>query len=127
MDITLFLAQIWGPMILALALGIFVSRSYYIKLYRDLEKDTLAVLVFGMVAMAAGTAHIIFHNSWNTFTQSLISFMGWGLYIKGVLFIVTPKFVDRMGNRWVKNKLIPYVGGLMLLIGIYLTWIGYIA
>jgi len=65
MDITTFLAQIWGPIILAVGLGVFISRNYYMRIYRDLEKETLAVLVFGMVAMAAGIAQVSVHNIWN--------------------------------------------------------------
>ena len=62
MDITTFLAQLWGPTILAISLGVFVNRSYYIKIYRDLERSPLTVLVFGMIALTAGIAHIHFHN-----------------------------------------------------------------
>ena len=46
METTLFLAKLWGPAILAVGIGVFVSRNYYIKIYLDLEKDALAVLLF---------------------------------------------------------------------------------
>jgi hypothetical protein len=127
MDITTFLASLWGPVILAVAIGVFVSRPYYIKVYRDLEKDALAALLFGMVAMTAGIAHILFHNVWDTFPQVLVSLLGWGVLIKGTLFIVTPKFVDKAGDGWVHMKLIPFAGVLMLLVGAYLTWFAYFA
>ena len=127
MDITLFLAQLWGPVILAVGIGVFVSRTYYIKIYRDLEKDTLAVLLFGMVAMTAGIAHILFHNVWDTFPQVLVSLLGWGLLIKGTFFIIAPKLVDKAGDSWINMKLIPFAGGSMLLIGAYLTWFSYLA
>jgi hypothetical protein len=56
MDITIFLAQIWGPVILAVGIGVFTSRSYYLKVYRDLEKETLAVLLFAMFAPKRSSA-----------------------------------------------------------------------
>jgi hypothetical protein len=127
MDITVFLAQLWGPVIFAIGVGIFVSRSYYIKIYRDLEKDTLAVLVFGMTAMAIGLAQVAVHNVWNTLPQIIISFLGWGVLLKGALFIIVPGFVDKMGDKWINLKLIPLAGGLTLLIGAYLTWVAYLA
>jgi len=99
MDTTVLLAQIWGPVILAVGIGVFVSRSYYIKIYRELEKDALAVLLFGMVAMTAGIAHILFHNIWGTFPQILVSLLGWGILIKGAFFIIAPK-CSRQGGRW---------------------------
>lgn len=127
MDLTLFLAQLWGPLIFAVALGIFVSRSYYTKIYQDLEKDALAVLLFGMVAMTSGIIHVSFHNVWGTFPQIMVSLLGWGLLLKGVLFIVVPKLIDQAGDGWVNLKLIPYAGIAMFLLGGYLTWFAYFA
>ncbi len=127
MNTTLFLAQIWGPVLVAVALGIFISGSYYAKIYRDLEKDVLAVLIFGMTAMSAGIAQISFHNVWDTFPQIVVSFLGWGLLLKGILFTVAPRFVDRAGDAWAKLKLIPLAGILTILAGGYLTWFAYLA
>ena len=127
MDITMFLAQLWGPVILAVAIGVFVSKAHYIRVYRDLDKNSLAVLVFGMVAMTAGIAHVLYHNVWDTLPQIVVSIVGWGLLIKGAAFIVAPQQVDKAGNAWAKLKLIPYAGTAMLVIGGYLTWFAYFA
>ncbi len=126
MDTTVFLAQLWGPAILAVGVGIFVSRRYYIKIYKDLEKDVLAVLVFGMMGMVAGAAHIMFHNTWGTLPQIVVSLLGWGLFIKGAVFVVMPSLVDRVGDFWAKKDLIPVVGSISLIVGVYLTWLGYL-
>src|SRR3989344_2352791 len=127
MDTTIFLAKLWGPAILAVGLGIFISRNYYIKIYRDLEKDALAVLLFGMVVMTAGVAHILAHNVWGSFMEGLISFLGWSLLVKGTLFVVAPRLVDKSGDYLANKKLIPIAGLLTLVAGIYLVWFGYFA
>ena len=127
MQTTIFLAQIWGPVILAVGIGVFTSRSYYLRIYRDLEKETLAVLCFGMFGMALGIVQISVHNVWGSFAQGVISFLGWALLIKATLFIVAPRLVDKSGE-WAANlKLVPVSGTLMLLFGAYLTWLGYLA
>jgi hypothetical protein len=125
MQTTTFLAQLWGPAILAVGLGVFLSRSYYTKIYRDLEKDVLAVLVFGMVAMTAGVAHILAHNVWGSFTEGLISFLGRALFVKGALFVIAPRLVDKMGNYWANKKLVPLAGTLSFIVGAYLVWFAY--
>lgn len=126
MSTTTFLAQMWGPTLLAVGIGIFLSRDYYIKIYRDLEKETLAVLIFGMMAMAAGIAHIHFHNTWASLPEIVISFLGWGLLLKGILFATTPQLVDRMGDKWASNSaLLALAGGLTLIVGVYLSWLGF--
>ncbi len=125
MDITVFLAQIWGPIMIALGLGIFTSRSHYVKIYRDLEKEPFAALVFGMFATALGIMQIGAHNAWNTLPQILVSVLGWGLLLKGLVFIVAPRLVDRSGNRAIKSGLLPIVATAVLIFGVYLAWVGY--
>ncbi|HEU0081096.1 MAG TPA: hypothetical protein VFQ72_03680 [Candidatus Paceibacterota bacterium] len=127
MDTTIFLARVWGPIILAVGIGIFASRSYYAKVYRDLEKDALAALLFGIVAMAAGIVQILVHDSWSSFPQGLVSFLGWALLAKGIAFVVAPKLVDRSGDYWAGKGLIPVAGLLTLVGGAYLCWFAYLA
>lgn len=125
MDLTIFLAQIWGPVILAVGIGVFVSRSYYTKIYRELEKDALAVLLFGMIAMAVGIVHVQSHNLWNSLPEAIVSLLGWSLLIKGTLFAVAPGIVDKSGNWWASHKMIPFAGFLTVLVGAYLSWFAY--
>ncbi len=125
MNPTSFLAQLWAPTLLAVALGIFVSRKYYLKTYRDLQKETLAVFLFGIVAISAGMAHINYHNSWTTFPEGVISFLGWGLLAKGLIFAIAPGFVDKAGDFEADSKLIPVAGALTLIVGTYLAWVGF--
>ena len=127
MTTTLYLASLWGPIILAVGVGVFVSRSYYMRIYRELEKDALSVLIFGMVAMATGIIQVSMHNIWGNLPEVIVSLLGWGLLIKGTAFIIVPKLVDMGGDWAADSKLVPTVGGFMLLIGAYLTWISYFA
>ncbi len=125
MNTTLFLAQLWGSAILAVGIGFFVSRKYYLKTYRDLQKETLAVLLFGLVAISAGIAHIHYHNVWNTLPEAVISFLGWGLLLKGLVFAIAPGLVDKAGDFEADSKLVPVAGALMLVMGVYLCWVGF--
>lgn len=127
MDTTTFLAQIWGPIMIAIGVGIFSSPSYYKQLYRDVGKDTFAGIIFGMAAMAAGIVQVLFHNVWDTLPQILISFLGWGLLLKGIAYSAAPKWVDQMGEIWAKFNLGPVAGAILVLGGAYLTYFAYFA
>lgn len=122
---TIFLSQLWGPVVLAVGLGVFINREYYARIFRDLEKETLAVFIFGMIGMAVGIAHVMTHNSWESLAEILVSLLGWLLLIRGVIFVLAPRFVDTVGNLIAKFNILPYAGGLMLATGAYLTWFGY--
>lgn len=125
MEMTIFLAQIWGPLLLATALGILMSHNHYIRVYRDLQREPLALLIFGMAAMAVGIVQVGVHNLWDTFPEVVVSLLGWGLLLKGLMFIIAPRWVDKKGDGWVKLKMIPLAGTAMLILGIYLTWLAY--
>jgi hypothetical protein len=127
MDITMMLAQVWGPIMIALGLGFFFSPSFYTRVYRDLEQAPFAVICFGMIAMAAGIFQIHAHNVWETAPQILISFFGWGLLVKGFICTAFPGMADRGGDWALSSKLVPTIGWVVVLLGAYLSWVGYFA
>jgi len=126
MNTTLFLAQIWGPILLAIGFGFFISRSFYVRLYKDIQNEPLATLVFGMFAMTVGILQIFVHNSWGSFNAGLMSFLGWATLIKGAMFLIVPGFVDKAADWEVSKKFVPVAGLLVIIAGIYLSWIGYL-
>jgi len=125
MEVTTYLAQLWGPVLLAVGIGFFVSRSYYVKVYKDIEKAPFAVLFFGMFAMAAAIMQLQIHNVWGTLPEILVSLLGWGLLLKGIICVVFPRLADRSGDWTINAKLIPTAGAISLLIGLYLTFFAY--
>jgi hypothetical protein len=127
MQTTVFLAQLWGPVMLALGIGFFASRRYYIRLYRDLEKETLAVLTIAMLAIPAAIVQIGVHNSWSSLPEVVVSLLGWLLLLKGLVLAIAPGWADKAGNWEVKARLIPGIGAVLVIIGAYLSWFGFLS
>lgn len=125
MDITTLLAQVWGPMMIAVGLGFFFSKSFYMQVYRDLEKAPFAVIFFGMAAIAGGIFHIHAHNVWDTFPQVLVTLFGWSLLFKGIMCTTFPNAADRWGDWAFSSRFVPSIGWVMIILGVYLSWIGY--
>lgn len=125
MDTTVFLAQLWAPALLALGIGMFVSPSYYKRLYRDLEKETLALVTLAIVLIAGGAAHILAHNVWDSLAAAVVSLLGWGAFLKGLTFAIAPRFVDRNGDWAVTAKIVPTIGVVLVVVGTYLALVGY--
>ncbi len=127
-EMTIFLAQITGPILLAIGLGIFMARQYYAKVYRDIEKETLAMLGMSIGLIAVGIVWIGRHNIWDSAPAIIISLIGWGSLFKGFVMALFPGWVDSMGNMAAKsNGLINSAGFVAIAIGIYLSWIGFFA
>ena len=124
-ETTLFLAQLWGPVLILIGVGIWVSSGFYHKLYKDLEKETLAVLSFGILATIAGLAHVLVHNYWDNNLEILISLLGWATLIKGAAFLVWPHLIDLGGNWAAKHKTYRYSSVVMIILGLYLFQVSY--
>lgn len=127
MESTIFLASLWGPALLAVGIGFFLSREHYRRIYRDIQREPFALLLFGMAGLATALVHINVHNVWNNLPEMIISFLGWGLLIKSTLFLVMPNFTDKMGDRIAKTNLVNFAGTIMTVLGVYLSWVAYFA
>ena len=122
---TLFLAQIMGPTLAAFGLGILLSPKYYLKLYKSLERESLALMLFTMVALSAGTALVVKHFLWGSLTEILISIVGLAMLVKGILFAVIPKTLINLTQPMTSTGLLRFGGTLWLLAGGYLCWVGF--
>ncbi len=127
MDITLFLVQLWGPVLLALGLGLLLSKGHYARVYRELDKEPLAALTFGMLAMVVGIVHIMAHNVWDSLLSGFISFLGWATLLKGTAFVIVPRMADRWSEVALKAKLMQVGAVVVLVLGAYLSYLGYLA
>ena len=124
-SMTIFLAQLWGPAVLAVGAGLFISRGHYARIYRELQREPFALLVFGLIGIMAGIWHVQVHNIWGSLPEIIISIFGWGLLLKALLFVVNPKLVDNWGDWVAANKLLPVVSTATVVLGAYLSWVGY--
>ena len=122
----MFLAGLWGPAILAVGIGFFVSREHYLRIYRDIQREPFALLAFGMAGIAAAIAQISVHNVWGTLPEMLISFLGWAMLLKSLAFMIMPNITDKVGDNVAsKSTLVTTAGIIMLVAGGYLTWLAY--
>lgn len=125
MDPTLFLALLWGPVLVAIGLGVFISGDHYASIYRNLQREPMAVMGFAMTAMAAGIAQVSMYCRWDTFTEGLISLLGWALLVKGFLLALVPQWANSTSEQVGQSSLMPVIGILLLILGGYLTIIGF--
>lgn len=125
---TLFLAQLIGPVMLAVGLGVYFSRNYYAKVYRHLENETLAVLMSGIIALVAGIVMVMYHNRWDSFLAGVVTLVGWLSIGKGLLLIIAPKTVDGIGD-WMGARpwWFTYAAALYTAIGAYVSYVAYLA
>jgi len=126
MENSILIAQVIGPIYLAIGIGLLTNASYYDQVYKEFLKGG-ALLYFGAVmALIFGSFLVAVHNVWVQSWEVLITIIAWGALIKGVLLAVFPEASLRTFNSWNMSSW-RQVGGVIVIIfgGVFLYY-GYI-
>jgi hypothetical protein len=125
-DVTLYIAQILGPITLVIGIGILANPGYYRRLYKNLEEHGLVLLISAIAGIAVGLAIVLSHNAWNTTPEILVSLLGWIILIKGVVLAVFPKTIEGLAASLARIKgLFTIAAAIYLVLGGYLTYVAY--
>ncbi len=123
---TIFLAKLWGPILVIMAIGIFVNLKKLPKLMDDMEKSYALTYITGFFTLAIGMLLVSAHNMWNNIPAGIISVFAWGALIKGASFIIIPDYVFKFAKLMVKNSAVYMLAGIiMIAVGVYLGYAGY--
>lgn len=127
MDTSIFLAKLIGPIMLMA--GIFVV--IYPKRINSLGKEFLAsgALLFmsSIITLTAGLSIVNSHNIWALNWRGLITAIGWIAVIAGGARMLLPDAMISIGDVMLENRMVITVPGiLMALIGVYLSYQGYL-
>jgi hypothetical protein len=87
------------------------------------------MLVYALVSVAAGLAMTLGHNVWSGGTLPVVvTLLGWLMLAKGlVLFFASPEMLTQLLERMQYGEHYSLYVAPSLIIGLYLTWAGFIA
>jgi hypothetical protein len=119
-------ARILGPFLVVLAVSVLLRVNDTSALLQEFTARDVWPWVTGAYATAAGLAIVAFHRSWRGPAATLVSLIGWALLAKGVLLLAAPNSLDPIASRMASAPAVaPVVYALLILIGLYLTCIGW--
>ncbi|MES2953618.1 MAG: hypothetical protein V4674_03615 [Patescibacteria group bacterium] len=127
LQLTLFLAQIFGITFLLAGLTMLLERKMMLEVLRDMVENRALLYVLGILDLIFGLAIVLTHNVWDAdMLTTTITAIGWLTLIKGVGRMVIPTATIK---RWYsKNnigKMLPFAGLIMIVVGGYLTYNGF--
>lgn len=127
MDVSIFLAKAWGLYLIIITICLFISKSTLQSL-TETVKDKNIVVVYSFMALIVGILSVLSNNVWSLSWVLIITLLGWGALLKGILFLVHPEFAVRA----LKTLKIQRAGGWIyfyfaasIIIGLYLLYIGF--
>ena len=128
MDTSYLLARIIGPYMLIAGIGLFVNRSYYLRLLEQLREQSLLLLSMGAFTLILGLLMIQFHNIWSLDWRLLITIISWIAVIKGAAAMIIPDAMMKFANSFASNdKLLTVQATLAILFGAFMSYMGYFA
>ncbi len=126
-EMTLFLAQIFGPVLGLVGLGILINQGFYMKAFKDFSKVGFSLVAMSMGMIAIGVVLVTKHFLWGTFPEILVSAVSLAFLVKGAMLALMPKAFDSWIKAILSKKLMMFAGGLWTIGGAYLSYVGFLA
>jgi hypothetical protein len=84
--------------------------------------------ITGGLLLFSGLLIIAHHQYWSSLAAILISLFGWYLALRGVVLLAAPQLIESAAGAAMNMMPIVRIGfGVLVLIGLWLTYVGWIA
>lgn len=128
LDSTFVIARIVGPVFIVCGVALIIEREYMLAALGDFIATGGLMVFGGVVSMLFGLTIVTLHRRWDGFTAALVSVIGWLAVAKGALILVSPSLAHQSGNFVLTHaNFVPIVGCAIALLGLWLTYAGYVA
>jgi putative transposase len=120
---TVFLGKLIGFYLIAISIGMFVSRRRTLATLDEMARSGPWMLFSGMVATAAGLADVLAHNVWTGGALTIaVTLVGWTALVKGLALLVVPPSTMASAYKAVGYERYFYVWmGAVLVLGLWMA------
>jgi hypothetical protein len=127
MPLTYFIAQLVGLLLLSIGASILFQRKVFMKVLNDITENRTTLFMVGVVLLFSGLLVVLSHNIWNAgFLPLVVTVIGWALILRGLVSMFVPGHGVARMVRWLKVEEFSWAYGiLVLVIGAYLTYAGF--
>lgn len=120
-------ARVLGPWLVVVP-GIIAARAPAMEpLATEFFKIDLFVWFAGALLVFLGLLIIAFHQYWSSVAAVFISLFGWILALRGVVLMAAPDLYERATVSLDTVPLVRFMFGVLVAIGLYLTYVGWLA
>lgn len=123
---TFILVRIFAPIFLVIGISMLLNPQQYHRVFKELQEFSLAYYLAAVVGLSIGVIMVLSHNLWNTLAESLVSLIGWGALLKGLIRLLLPQWSFTMIQRFATPTMLNWSAGLVIVWGGYMGWVGYI-
>lgn len=128
METSLFLAQLIGPVLIVIGLGLLLKKTEFREMATDFLSSRALIFVSGLLTLVAGLAIVLTHNVWEFNWPVIITILGWLSVFGGVFRILFPNSVQSVGTSMLdKPATMTVSGAIQIVLGLWLSYVGYMS
>ena len=124
MELSNFLAEIWGFSLAVIGLSMLVNPHNFRKLLRFAEDEAMMYLS-GVCSFVIGIASVLGHNIWVYDWRVVVTIFGWIALAKGVVRIFKPDFAKMWVNKVKDKEWLQYAMVVVVLVGCVMVYLGF--
>ncbi|MEE8309046.1 MAG: hypothetical protein ABUJ98_06680 [Hyphomicrobium sp.] len=126
METSLFLAQLIGPVLIVIGVGLLLKKTEFREMATDFLSSRALIFVSGLLTLVTGLAIVLTHNVWEFNWPVIITILGWLSVFGGVFRILFPDSVQSMGTSMLdKPATMTVSGAIQIVLGLWLSYVGY--
>lgn len=125
MDLSIFLSKLLGIYYLIFGLSWLIRRKQVEAAVKEVMNSVGMLAVSGAFMTLFGLAMVLNHSMWETSWRGLVTLIAYIILVKGALRFGFPKESKKILNFALQNK--SFMIPIVLIIGIYLTYMGFMS
>lgn len=126
MERSRFIAKLIGPICIAGGAGMLFNTAVFKAMFERGLHDHLLIYVAGLLALTSGLAILALHNKWECNWTVIITLFGWLATIGGIVRMVAPQLIERIGERIIAHPNFFVIDGwIAVLLGVLLSYFAY--
>ena len=125
MDISIFLAKVIGLYLLITSV-IVLKKPRLQEVIDELSRNKGMKVVWGLFTLILGILMVVSHNIWTDGFRIVITLIAWIVLLKGALIIwLKDSTYKEWVNKFNNESFLTAVGVGYLILGVYLTYVGF--
>lgn len=120
-------AKILGPVYLIVGVALLLNGAYYKKVFEVFMKNEALMYYGGVISLIFGLLIVQTHNVWVANWSVVITLVGWMAVVKGARLLMFPQATEHWKKFILKGKGVMFAKVTALVLGGFLTWMGFFA
>ena len=126
MELTILLSKVFGIYLVVMGFIMMVRRDYFKSMVGNIAEAPATRLMIGVIMFIAASFLVVSHQRWGSLAEGLISFLGWLMLLKALLYInLSAEGVKTWIAKFNVDGRYRWGGLLAILVGLYFLNFGF--